>query len=201
MMKSMIISKNRLKINLSAEDLQDLELSYELLDYKDLRIRDIIKELIELACERTGFDADNGRVMIEATPSRGGGCNLYVTKLPYSRNFRKEGASIKNEETVQEPYLFQFENLDNLMDVAARIQKFKEIFLPHTAIYLYKENWFFSFTPTNDRSNLLDHLLGFLSEYATELSGGFAQERLLNEHGKMIAQDAKVLSFFESLWK
>ena len=63
-MKPALISKNRLKINVTAEDLLRLNISYEMLDYRDLRVRDILNNIIEIACEQTGFNKENEKILV-----------------------------------------------------------------------------------------------------------------------------------------
>ena len=81
-MKPTLISKSRLKIQLSAEDLMQLNLTYELLDYNETTVRNIIWDVIGNASHMTGFESQKGKIMIEAIPAKSGGCTIYVTRLP-----------------------------------------------------------------------------------------------------------------------
>ncbi len=80
-MDLILISESKLKVTLSAADMKALSLSCEDLDYDNTTTRRAFWSILDEAKQRTGFDAAQSRVFIQVYPSKGGGCELYVTKL------------------------------------------------------------------------------------------------------------------------
>lgn len=75
------ISESKLKVMLTSEDMRQYELNAADLDCEDSETRQAFRCILEKAKNQTGFDTHNYRIFIQAYPCRGGGCELYVTKL------------------------------------------------------------------------------------------------------------------------
>lgn len=75
-----------LKVWLSEEDLAELGLTFELLDYEDPVTRDAMKIILTAARKETGFQAEGG-LMVEALPVDGG-CLLLFTPAENRRRTR-----------------------------------------------------------------------------------------------------------------
>lgn len=75
------ISESKLKVMLTGEDMRQYELNSVDLDCEDSETRHAFRCILEEAKSQTGFDTHNYRIFIQAYPCRGGGCELYVTKL------------------------------------------------------------------------------------------------------------------------
>lgn len=80
-MDLILISESKLKVTLSATDMKSLSLSCEDIDYDNTETRRAFWSILDEAKHKTGFDAAANRVFIQVYPSKGGGCELYVTKL------------------------------------------------------------------------------------------------------------------------
>ncbi len=187
-MKPALISKNRLKINVTAEDLLRLNISYEMLDYRDLRVRDILNNIIEIACEQTGFNKENEKILVETVPQAGGGCVICVTRLPGKKGVRRD--VYRRVGTSAEPYIFAFDSLNLLLTAGGRILAFSDVILSELAVYYCQGIWYLAFAPViaGLDSFRLDCLLGSLSEFGREEKGGRLQATRLQEHGECIAE-------------
>jgi negative regulator of genetic competence, sporulation and motility len=75
------ISDSKLKIILNETDMQRYALSSDALSYENCETRRAVREVLAEAEEETGFHATADRLLIQAYPSRDGGCELYVTKI------------------------------------------------------------------------------------------------------------------------
>ncbi|MBQ8174957.1 MAG: adaptor protein MecA [Clostridia bacterium] len=93
------ISDTKLKIMLTAEDMAHYAIASEALNYENTETRRAVWQILDEAKQRTGFDAASDRVLIQAYPSRMGGCELYITKIaqnvPTAPGERKNGADGK----------------------------------------------------------------------------------------------------------
>ena len=80
-MELILISDKKLKVMLSASDMQKYELDNDTIDYDNTETRRAFWQILDEAKHKTGFDAASEKVFIQVYPSRGGGCEMYVTKL------------------------------------------------------------------------------------------------------------------------
>ena len=79
-MKIESTSKNNIVISLSSKDLDELGITYEDMDYKNLDTRRVIYTLLQEASDKLDRDIHpSGKMLIEAIPDPFGGCVLYFT--------------------------------------------------------------------------------------------------------------------------
>ncbi len=86
-MELILISNSKLKIMLSAEDMKmyNIECDGESTLHRGFRP---VLERAKLDC---GFDIESGRLLVQVFPSRGGGCEMFVTRAPLGSG--KDGKS------------------------------------------------------------------------------------------------------------
>lgn len=78
------ISDTKLKITLTKDDMIRYELNCDTIDYDNTETRKAFWNILDHAKHVTGFDAASERVFIQLYPDKGGGCEMYVTKLGLS---------------------------------------------------------------------------------------------------------------------
>lgn len=83
-MDLILISRSKLKIMLTADDMAEYSLNCDNINYDNTETRRAFWEILDAAKHKTGFDAASDRVYIQVYPSKGGGCEMYVTKLKIS---------------------------------------------------------------------------------------------------------------------
>lgn len=76
-MELILISNSKLKIMLSAEDMKRYDIECE----GEVALRRGFKPVLEMARRDCGFDPDGGRLLVQVFPSRGGGCEMFVTRV------------------------------------------------------------------------------------------------------------------------
>lgn len=79
-MELIMISSSKLKIMLSADDMQKYSLDADI-DYADSKTRKAFRSILEEARQKTGFDAQSEKIFIQLYPSKKGGCEVYITKI------------------------------------------------------------------------------------------------------------------------
>lgn len=62
------LGPRRLRVALTREELEELGLSYDALDYRDLRTRSLLLTLLETARGAVEFEA-GGRILVEVAPA------------------------------------------------------------------------------------------------------------------------------------
>ena len=74
-----MISKTKLKVMLSAEDMKELD--FDPCAAVDISGRVSFRNILKEARDRCGFDALGDRVFVQYYPEKHGGCEMFVTKL------------------------------------------------------------------------------------------------------------------------
>lgn len=74
------LGPRRLRVALTREELEELGLSYDALDYRDLRTRSLLLTLLETARGAVEFEA-GGRILVEVAPTGEGGCEICFSGL------------------------------------------------------------------------------------------------------------------------
>ena len=80
-MELILISDSKLKVMLSAEDMEKYELDCDNMNYDNTETRSAFWQILDEAKHQTGFDAARDRVFVQVYPSKCGGCEMYVTKI------------------------------------------------------------------------------------------------------------------------
>lgn len=113
-MKILAPSENRITIELSARDMDALNITYEQMDYSNIETRRVVWTLLDRAGHELHRDIDpSGRMLIEALPSGKGGC---VLKFTLCSDSTVGTTSITKGE---KPTVYEFSSLDNILDAAS----------------------------------------------------------------------------------
>lgn len=92
-MKIKAQTDNRICIELTHEDMVELDITYEELDYSNIETRRVLWTLLDEARQELGKNIRlTQRMLIEAVPNDNGGCTIYftVTDEPYGKNGKKQ---------------------------------------------------------------------------------------------------------------
>ena len=80
-MELIIVSPKKIKILLSVTDMEKYKLDIDNMDYNIDKTREAIKDILNIAKQKIGFDINGEKIFIQAFPGRDGGCELYISKL------------------------------------------------------------------------------------------------------------------------
>ncbi len=97
-MELIIIDESRLKIMLTPADMRHYALPSEHMSAVGSATRRAFRHIFDDARERVGFDTAGERLFVQLYTSRGGGCEIFVTKLGEA----EELADILGEEALDE---------------------------------------------------------------------------------------------------
>ncbi len=89
-MELILISNSKLKIMLSAEDMKKYNIECD----GESALRRGFKPVLEVAHADCGFDIESGRLLVQVFPSRGGGCEMFVTRVALSSGTQANDASV-----------------------------------------------------------------------------------------------------------
>ena len=191
-MELKLVNENKLKIILTDEDMAQLDITLEEMDYDNTGTKRIIWEILDKAKHQIGFDAGTEKLYMQVYPAKDGGCLMYVTKdaqIPkgspytYEKKYRsKVFTSVKKKRI-----LYMFDNSETLLEACNQLLLIgyngkSDLFADDSIYYLYIED---------NREPALD----LMSEYGVLINNpmfGF----YLDEHTKkIISSDAvKILS-------
>ena len=89
-MELILISNSKLKIMLSAEDMKKYNIECD----GGSALRQGFKPVLERAHDDCGFDIESGRLLVQVFPSRGGGCEMFVTRVSLTGSDGTTDASV-----------------------------------------------------------------------------------------------------------
>lgn len=94
------INNNNIKVSISKDELENAGLDVDTLDYKTACSRLFVREILEKAYERIGFDAGGYGICVRVFLSLDGGCELFITKKePYTDRDDTSGFVLKTHDT------------------------------------------------------------------------------------------------------
>ena len=115
-MKIQAPAENRITIELSARDMDALNITYEQMDYSNIETRRVVWTLLDRAGHELKRDIDpSGRMIIEAVPAGRGGCVLKFTLCSDGSRGVRQPPSIKKGDNTA---VYEFGSLDDVMDAA-----------------------------------------------------------------------------------
>lgn len=79
-MELILIDSSKLKIILTKNDLDTLNINVDDMDYSNAASKRAFWELIEKAKTETGFNTDKSKLYVQLFPSIDGGCEMFITK-------------------------------------------------------------------------------------------------------------------------
>ena len=108
-------AENRIIVELSAQDMRELDITYEEMDYSTIETRRVIWTVLDAAGKALGREFDPSKKMvIEAVPLPSGGCTLCFT-LPENPCLRSKKSLLKKQICS---VICDFDSLDNLYSAA-----------------------------------------------------------------------------------
>lgn len=133
-------NKAKIIVELTRDDMQDLDITYENMDYSNIETRRVIWTILDKARHELHRDIDpSGKMTIETVPLDTGGCVIFFTVNDLSENIK---AKISVNEEV-----YEFENLDSVIDLYSSM---KEDF-PSGKLYTDNKGKFRLVTAVDDR--------------------------------------------------
>ncbi|MBQ7595572.1 MAG: hypothetical protein IJU45_02780 [Clostridia bacterium] len=116
------ISKNKIIAELSKDDMKELDITYDQMDYSNIETRRVIWTVLEKIREFSGRDIDPScNLLIEAVASQDGGCVLCFTIPDNKRTLCSPMPPVLTKNTSG--IVFEFENINTVLDMLKSIGK------------------------------------------------------------------------------
>lgn len=160
-------NKAKIIVELTCDDMTELDITYENMDYSNIETRRVIWTILDKARLELGRDIDpSGKLTIETIPLEKGGCVIFFTLNDKCTALTK--AVTKNEE------VFEFDNIDNVIDLISSLKNYS------LSGDLYSDNKgkFRLITPSDERLNAQITL----NEYSHPCREGKLAAEITKEH-------------------
>lgn len=168
------LSKNKIKINLTDDEIITFFGGYDLIDYKDPTAKKMLHLLLKEALPDEMLPIDCKRVLIEVKPQEGG-CAIFFTKM-------YEGAQKRLRKVMQSKcYSLKFKSSNDLMDFARCAET---SYINSNSLYTVDGTYTLIINADKAIAARLTHIGEFcdISDNNTELSA-------IAEHGLMICKE------------
>ena len=108
-------NKAKIIVELSRDDMLDLDITYEDMDYSNIETRRVIWTILDKARLELGRDIDpSGKLTIETIPLNTGGCVIFFTVNALSTELK---AVVSENESV-----YEFDSIDNVIDLLSSLK-------------------------------------------------------------------------------
>lgn len=185
-MELILIGDSRLKVILTAEEVRRFAPALEEGELDGHTAKAALRELFDEIRRKSGFDAANDRVLVQLYPSRGGGCEIFLTKLGKAvrpRAISEETGELAAPPTLR-PVLFGFRGITELLAVCRQLERTGYDLL--STAYVSDDGRYYLVLQERARSGTRPGALSFVEEFG-ERRGGVMALSYIKEHGRCIA--------------
>ncbi len=113
-------AENKIIVDLNEQDMLELDITYEEMDYSTIETRRVIWTVLDAAGKVLGKTLDpSRRMIIEAVPRSEGGCTLLFTILENCKNGLKQKSTLRKQ---VERLICEFCDLDSLFSAVSKLE-------------------------------------------------------------------------------
>jgi len=196
-MELIVIGENRLKIMLTGEDMAH----YDLTDPDSAEqgalgvsphTRKALRHIFADANTQIGFDTEGERLLVQLYTSKGGGCEIFVTKLGETGEARLLQQVMGKEKIGSSRDRLMWLRVERLEDLTALCRRLIATgFHRSSALYIspsHERVWYLSLYIPEEQDGAM--LFPFLTEYGDEICGDMGL--YLGEYGQPICSSMAV---------
>ncbi len=170
----------KITVALSTQDMSELDITYEDMDYSNIETRRVIWTILDQARRTLGKPIDTeGKLLIEASPLEDGGCLLCFTAMPIYDSKTKRRLIMKKD---AEAIVFCPFDENSFLDSLKILGTFKNN-ISDMQTYLYNNFYYLILKPKLTFSDTLRHIL---SEFGNVSSPKRACVSKIYEYGERL---------------
>lgn len=173
--------ENKIVVELTAQDMAELHITYEEMDYGNVETRRVIWTILDRVRTVLQRDIDpSGKLMIESIPTRDGGCVLFFTvpKEDAEPFLRQPVRLCRQPSTL----LCTVDTPEDLFRLARHLRQVLKP-LPPSSLYLWEKRYVLLLQGTSTPV-----CRTILAEYGTVCADNALASAVLREHGKLLAE-------------
>lgn len=122
-MELIVISENKLKVMLTADDMRHYNLDCDTMDSDSGPTRRAFRCILDDARAQTGFDPGKDKIFVQLYPGKSGGCEMFVTKLgTEKKDGEKPVATPQKRDPTPKEYAYVFSSLSHLLRASRRLR-------------------------------------------------------------------------------
>lgn len=185
-----LIDYKTVKVTLTDQDMDDLCIDYDSMDYNDIATKRAVKAILQAINETLALDLSSNKLFIEAFPNDAcdNGCILYISML------EKFKGTTKHE--LSTPLVFQLQDVDTLTALSQRIFKQYSHLILKSSLYLLDQNYMLLLYTY---SRLDKKLSALASEYAPLYGKGEIVGSFIKEHAYPLVPSNALETVVENL--
>lgn len=172
-------SPQQFKVELDREDMNELNITYQQMDYNDEHTREVLQGLLKRIGLPGGFDALSGRVMIEVFPRANDGCLVRFTSV----GSHDGQPTVHMRRVKSEPAVYEFDGAGEMLAAMAALHDGGNA---PCELYLV-EGKYRVITYIDRDEKRTPHILG---EFGNKLAKDAAAAAFTAEHGMLISENA-----------
>ncbi len=170
----------KIVVALTNKDLNELDITYDEMDYSNIETRRVIWTILDEACRELGEPIDtDSRLLIEVSPDEDGGCTMYFTSVP-TGEFHTQKRLVMKKDT--EPLVFDTADSDAFLDAFSLLKKQTEK-LKNVEPYILDNRFCLIITPAPTFSPYLTYILKDFGDVETGNKTAISE---IYEYGKSI---------------
>lgn len=177
-----LVDYKTVRVFLSPDDMRELSLEYETMDYSNDKTKRAVKTILHAVNAVLSLDLNSSKLFIEAFPGEEGdkSCILYISMLEkYKGSARRE---------LSTPIVFSLNDIDSLSAMSERIFRQYSHLVLKSSLYLMDEKYMLMIYTY---SRLDKKLIALASEYAVIYGRGKIADSFIREHAhELIASNA-----------
>ncbi len=205
-MKIERISPNKIKVTLTYQDLQDMDININTMFYNSPATQELFWRMIKKAEAEAGFYVDGSQLVVEAMPARGEGFVMIITKLEdeiaqmqkidkliKSRVRKAEGVRAKpakQPRTVCSPTLYAFSGKNAMEDLISALSAINSRFLGLSSLYLFEDTFYLALEIAGPLSG--NDVDAILSDFSERLDNVPMRLGFLTERASCIVKDTAI---------
>ena len=148
--------EEKITVTLSQTDMNDLDITYDDMDYSNIETRRVIWTILDKARKALGKSVNtDDRLLIEVTPSEDGGCILYFSNPSFSDCKNKKRLIMKKD---ADPIIFCAWDENSFIDCLKIVSETKD-FIKFSEAYKYKNGFYIIVRPKLTFSEKILHIL------------------------------------------
>ncbi len=192
------ISDRKLKIMLTPTDMRHFELNPDTFGEDSAGMHRSFRLLLEEVKKQTGFEADDRQISVQYFPSREGGCEMFISRVPTvcdtggvptahssTQSLQVRQQNIRN--AFHRECAYRFESLTRLLTVCQRLSQIGYIG-SNSAYCDDRDRYYLLLSILAESPFSIPQELSFIAEYGT-IENTALLKIYLKEHGNVICQE------------
>jgi adapter protein MecA 1/2 len=175
------ISEQQIKILLSIDDLNNLNIRSEEIWEDVTKVRYIYTEMLCKAEREIGFQADRP-IAVEVFKDPNKGYVLFITKSGSDFENEEEYFDITNDQLKQHPLFFQYKCIEDVISAATKLKKYEKT---SGNVYAFKNKYYIEIKREHITPNAINDLIAILTEFG-ELDT--SKYLLVSKKGELIVE-------------